>query len=40
VTHSSEVAVIFTPLGRDAGVARAILAEAKLPATIAPSLRW
>ncbi len=38
MTHSSEVAVIYTPLGRDARVAAAILAEAGMAATIAPSL--
>jgi PAS domain S-box-containing protein len=38
VTHSSEVAVIFTPMGRDASVARAILAEAGMAATTASSL--
>ena len=38
MTHSSEVAVIFTPLGRDASVAAAILAEAGVAARIAPSL--
>jgi PAS domain S-box-containing protein len=38
VSHTSEVAVIFTPLGRDASVARAILVEANMAATIAPSL--
>lgn len=38
MTHSPEVAVIFTPLGRDASVACAILAEANMAATIAPTL--
>ncbi|HLZ82525.1 MAG TPA: ATP-binding protein [Caulobacteraceae bacterium] len=38
MTHSSEVAVIFTPLGRDAALAAAILAEAGLAGTIAPTL--
>ncbi|MDB5481047.1 MAG: histidine kinase [Caulobacteraceae bacterium] len=38
MTHSSETAAIFTPLGRDASVARAILAEAGMAGTIARSL--
>jgi PAS domain S-box-containing protein len=39
VTYSSEVAVIHTPLGRDASLAAAILGEASMAATVAPSLQ-
>ena len=38
MTHSSAVALIFTPLGRDASIASAILAEAGMASAITPSL--